>query len=188
MIYKLRADRNHFLMGYLSTEEIERVIGDYFLLDEPLWAAFWKPINIVFQDDSDSQSIITPPDVTVWGTSNNLICNEKAYKALVQPLANFGEWLPLTCENKPYWLFHSTKKTLLDCVDVTLSQRTIDATGYTEAQKIVFKPNALDDLLVFQTEYTFYANLYATEKFKALVAQSDLKGLRFSDDMSNGPF
>lgn len=64
-IYKLRADRANFMNGYLSVDDIEQAIGDYFLLDKPLWADFWQPIKIEFVDDSDNRSAFTPPDVTV---------------------------------------------------------------------------------------------------------------------------
>lgn len=174
--------------GYLSVDDIEQTLGDYFLLDRPLWADFWKPIRVEFVDDSDGRNIVTPPDITVWATSNNLICNEKAYSTLKGELSSYGEWLPLTCENIEYWLLHTTKKTGIDLIDTKESQRTIDVTGYTEAQKITLKPRADKNALIFQTEYTNYQNVFCSGAFKSIVEDAGLNGLRFSEDMSNAPF
>lgn len=186
--YKLRADRAHYMNGYLSVDDIEQTIGDYFLLDQDYWADFWKPINVEFIDDSDGNNALYPPDITVWGTSNNLICNEKAYHILRGEMASYGEWLPLICEHIPYWLLHTTRKTGLDAVETKKSERSTNMLGDIEAKNIVFKDDAVKYMLIFLTEYNDYKNIYCTDSFKTLIEASELKGLVFSEDMSNSPF
>ena len=183
MIYKLRANREHFLNCYISPDEIEAKIGDYFLLDEPLWTPFWKPVEATFQDDSDKSNIIQPPDITIWYTSNNLALNQKAYDALRDELRSYGELLPITCAGNPYWLLHTTKKTDMDAVDVKNSERTIDEGGFIDLKKLSFKEDAVKDLLVFQTPYSDFRNLYCTDRFKILIESRGLKGLVFSEDL-----
>lgn len=188
MVYKLRANRAQYMNFYLSPDEIEASIGDYFLLDEPLWSEFWKPIEATFSDDSDNKKVVAIPDITIWATSNNLACNDKAYEVLKDHLSGYGEWLPVTCEGTQYWLLHATKKTGIDAVNTKVSQRTIDVTEHVEIQRLEFIEDKVQDLLVFQTEYSLYKNLYCTDRFKDLIESAGLGGLVFSDDMTNAPF
>lgn len=183
MIYKLRADRSHYLNAYLSPDEVEARIGDYFLLDEPEWKDFWQPMEITFQDDSDKRNVITPPDITLWFTSNNLILNQKAYAALKDELAEYGELLPVSCEGVPYWLCHVTMETGTDAVDLSQSDRFVDEGEYVNLKKLAFKEQAVKDLLMFQSEYTGFVNLYCTDRFKTLLQQHDLRGLLFLTDL-----
>lgn len=194
-IYKLRFDRENYLNVFISPHEVEEKLGDPFLLtpsateEENLnWSAFWQPLKIEFCDDSDSKNVTTPPDIT-WWHNNQLILNQKAYDVLSDALNPYGELLPLTCEGKPYWMFHVTARTRIDAVDTHNSERTIDPMGLVEIQKLSFKKNAIKDLLVFKTEYNNYLyNIYCTEAFKLLVEEAGIKGLVFSNDMTNSPF
>ena len=182
-VYKLRADRSRYLNFYISPDEIEAKLGDYFLLDEPSWAEFWKPVEARFHDDSDKKNVVTPPDITVWYTSNNLALNQKAFDALGDALGPYGEWLPVTCAGNPYSLLHTTRKTDMEAVDLKHSDRVIDEANFIELRKLAFVDEAIRDLLIFQTPYSGYRNLYGTEKFKSLVEGADLKGLLFCDDL-----
>lgn len=182
-VYKLRADRSHYLNVYISPDEIEAKLGDYFLLDESLWSEFWKPVEATFQDDSDKKNVTLPPDITMWYTSNNLVVSQKGYDALRDVLQPYGEWLPVTCAGNQYWLLHTTKKTDMDAVDLKQSDRFVEQGDFVELKKLVFKDEAVNDLLVFQTPYSGYRNLYCTETFKTLVENAGLSGLIFSDDL-----
>ncbi len=183
MVYMLRADRAHYLNFYISPNEIESKLGDYFLLDEPLWHEFWKPVEAEFQDDSDQRNVVNPPDITIWYTTNNLALNQKAYEALKDELEPYGEFLPVKCAGNTYWLLHTTKKTDMETVDLKASERTIDEGGFIDLKKLVFRQDAVKDFLIFQTPYSDYRNLYASEKFKTLVQKSNLSGLIFSEDL-----
>jgi|SRR5690606_4753754 len=184
MIYKLRADRENYLNFYIDAYVIEKTIGDFFLLNQDHWVEFWKPLPILFQDDSDRRNIVVPPDITVWATENCLALNQKAYTALKNKLHTFGEFLPLQSEGTPYWLFHSTKKTDISHVDLSKSSRTIDEVDYIDVQTLAFKEETLDDLLVFQTEFNGYQNLYCTDNFRKLIESLRLNGLQFSEDLT----
>jgi hypothetical protein len=184
MIYKLRADRANYLNFYIDAYTIEKAIGDFFLLYEDRWADFWKPVPGKFVDDSDSSNVIKVPDITVWETENCLVLNQNAYEKLKQYLADFGEMLPIQCEGKPYALFHSTNKTGMEFVDLDQSERQVDELDYVDMQALVFKEEALNGQLVFQTEFSNYRNMYCNEEFKNLVEETGLKGLYFSTDLA----
>ena len=184
MIYKLRADRDKYLNFFIDPYDIELIMGDYFLLGQPAWAGFWKSVNATFYKDSDHGSALLVPDVTVWGTSNCLALNQKAYEALRVDLHPFGEFLQVASEGIPYWVFHSTLQTDLEFVDETKSKRIIDEVDYVEMQSLVFNEKLLDKKLIFQTEFSNYRNMYCTEEFKSRVESNDLKGLYFSTDLA----
>lgn len=194
-VYKLRSARESYMNVYISPHEIAAKLGDPFIIspdatqEENLnWSEFWQPLDITFQDDSDHQTASNLPDIT-WWHDNQLVLNQKAYDALSEPLSSYGEFLPLNCERVPYWLFHVTKRTAIDAVDLKKSERTIDPVGLIEISKLQFIGEAIAGLLLFKTEYNNYLyNTYCTEEFKSLVEGVCLKGLFFSHDMSNSPF
>lgn len=184
MIYKLRWDRERFLTFDISPDDIEYIIGDFFLLDEPIWADFWKPINATFFDDSDSGKAISIPDITVWPGNACLALNAVAYKKLNLHIKAYGEFLRIESEGNPYWLFHSTKRTGFDLVDEKNSKRTINETGYVEMQALSFNEKQCKEELIFLSEFSDYRDMYCTEEFKTLVEKSGLKGLYFSTDLA----
>jgi hypothetical protein len=184
MIYRLRFDRFNYRVFDISAYEIEFMLGDMFLLDEPLWREFWKPLCAQFSDDSDNQNVMKLPDITCWFT-DRLALNKTAYDALSSALEPYGELLPVTCEGVPYWIMHVTQRTGMDVVDLTKSQReVIEECEYIGMQALAFKEEKLKDLLVFQTEFSGYRNIYCTEKFKTLIEATGLKGLLFSTDLA----
>lgn len=165
-------------------DEIEAKLGDMFILQEPVWKDFWKPLNAKFSDESDKGKVVKLPDITCWFT-DRLALNQKAYDLLATQLEPYGELLPVTCEGVPYWVLHVTKKTGMDVVDLSKSEReVIEECDYIGMQSLVFNEEKLKDLLLFQTEFSGYKNLYCTEKFKALIEESGLQGLLFSTDLA----
>lgn len=183
MIYRLRFDRFNYLVGDISLDEIKAKTGNYFALDAELWADIWQPMQIGFRDDSDAQNVVTPPDITCWFT-DNIFLNQKAYDVLREILIGYGELLPCKCEGVNYWVLHVTKKTGLNVVDQTQSERIVEAGGYIDMRSLAFNEDKLKDVLIFKTEFSNYRNIYCTEKFKSLVETTGLKGLLFSNDLA----
>ncbi len=184
MIYKLRFDRAKFLTFEISPNELEAKFGadHLFMLDEPLWADFWKPLNTQFLDFSDKKNVTTPPDISCWFT-DQLVLNEKAYGILSNDLEPYGEFLPVRCEGVPYWVLHVTKLTNLDVINEVDSKREIEEGGYIDVSNLVFEEDTVKDLLLFKTEYNGYKNIYCSEQFKNLILNSHLVGLLFSPDL-----
>ncbi len=187
MIYKIRADRNRYMNAYISPDEADAVLGDFFLLDEERWSDFWKPLAVSFTDDSDSGKVVAIPDITVWGTTFNLVCSQAAKEKIGKGIEEYGEWLPVHCEGNSYWLFHPTNRLGVDVVDINVSERSIEAGGYAEATKLSLLPGELEKNSLFLTEYNGFKNLYSSGVFKYLVESNNLKGLRFSSNPDNSP-
>ena len=181
MIYKLRFDRNKHLVFDISPEELEKKLGEdhFFLLDEPIWADFWRSLDVQFHDDSDKKNINSLPDITCWFTEQ-LVLNEKAYNALSKALSPYGEFLPVEYKNIAFWVFHVTKLTGLDVINQDESSRTVEASGYIEVRKIRFINSKVEDLLLFKNEFDGCRNVYCSGSFKMLVDNAGLEGLEFS--------
>ena len=188
MVYKLRFNRNTHLLFDISADEIEAKLGVIFLLDHlENWSEIWTPLDGRFYDDSDKKNMLSVPDITLWFT-DEIVCNDKAYRVLKEPLGSYGEWLPVNVEGIAYWLLHVTKKTEMENINLKASERTIDAIDNIEVQKLSFIQKKIEDLLIFKTAYNNYQNIYCTENFRNLIEKNKLQGLVFSSDMSNSPF
>ena len=132
MVYKLRYDRDNYSVFHLSDYEIELKLGDSFLLKrQPVspWGSFWKTLNCEFDNESDENDVLSPPDITLWFT-DNLVLSQKAYDLLSAELESYGEFLPLMCEGIPYWVLHVTKIVGVDGVDAEKSSRVIDESTF----------------------------------------------------------
>ena len=184
MIYKLRFNRSKYLVFEIMPAEIEEKLGDYFVLDEPVWSDFWKPLTSRFIDFSDEKNVIKPPDITCWFTEQ-LVLNEKAYRALSNDLSPYGEFLKTKCEGVTYWVLHVTKKTGIDVVDEIKSERVVNESGYKDIKKLIFKESLVGDFLLFKSAYDDYKNIYCNTRFKQMVELADLHGLVFNIDLAS---
>jgi len=186
MIYRLRYDRENFLVFYISPHEIGAKLGNPFVLRRnPIsaWKENWKPLSVEFADESDKKDVTAPPDITVWFT-DNLVLNQRAYQALQDTLSPYGEFLPVHCEGIEYWVLHITKCADPGAIDEKNSARHIDESSFINLERLAFNEDKLSDVLLFRTEYTGYRNIYCTEKFKTLIEGAGLKGLLFTDDLT----
>lgn len=185
MIYRVKYDRQNYMVFDISADEIEYGLGDIFLLYDSAssWSEFWKPLNGRFLDDSDSQQLVKVPDVSTWFI-NELVLNDDAFSKLSVHLSKCGEFLPVAVEGIPYWILHVNKFIDMHAIDESKSERFLDAANCINLVSLTFNESEISDLLLFRTEYTGYKNLYCTEKFKSLIESSGLKGLLFSTDLA----
>lgn len=169
----------------IPPDNIEYMLGDIFLLNDPTstWSDFWKPLPGKFTDWSDKKNVLKIPDITVWFT-NEIVLNKKGYEDLANSLNNYGEFLPITVEGKPYWVLHVTKFVTEDAINTLHSTRIIDEAECITVEDLAFNEQAISDLFIFRTEFTGYKNIYCTEKFKTLIETAGLRGLLFSTDLA----
>lgn len=185
MIYRLKYDRLNYMVFDISFNEIKFKLGNVFALNDTTkqWADIWQPLCGQFFDYSDEQNITSIPDISCWVT-DDLILSQKAYAALKEDLSPYGEFLPVTVESLPYWILHVNKFAIANAIDEENSERIINDAGLINMNKLAFHENAVNNLLIFKTEYSGYKNIYCTEKFKALIESLGLKGLRFTRDLA----
>lgn len=184
MIYKLRFDRNKYLVFELPTEELKNKLGKtYFLsLKKESWKSFWEEIQAEFLDESERGHKPGLPDITCWFT-DQLVLSEHAYQSLKGLLEPYGEFLPVQYSGQPYWVFHITELTGMDVIDETKSARNIDESGFIDVDKLSFQEDKVSGLLVFKTEFNGYKSVYCTQQFKDAVESKGLRGLEFETDL-----
>lgn len=186
-IYRLQFDRSNFLAAEIWPDEIHQKLGDPFILGRTsTWTDIWVPLEVKFHDLSDRGKILTPPDITVWFTSD-LVLNEKAYRKLQEPLAEYGEFLPLKCEGNPYWLLHVFRITGMEAVNEQRSQRTIDEADFITIESLTFNEEVVQDNLIFKSIYDEARTLFCNKPFTELISQTQLRGLKFTTDLVPGP-
>lgn len=191
MVYRLKTDRNRFLLFDVSPDEwLEKLGEDYiFLLDEPQWASFWPAINGVFYNHSDvSGDLLAVPDVSVW-FMQNLVLSDKAYNVLQQEgpesVLQAGEFLPVSCEGVQYWIWHISSFADDSTVDDQASAREVEPSGHIELSSLSFKAGAEFPSPVFHTAYDGGKGLYCTQAFKDSIEAIGLTGLVFDTDLAN---
>ena len=151
-----------------------------------IWADIWVPLEVKFHDLSDRGGVLAPPDITVWFTSD-LVLNHKAYRELKEPLAHYGEFLPLTCEGNPYWLLHVTRTTGMESVNERRSKRTIDEADFITVEALEFNAEFVQDSLIFKSIYDEGRTFFCNERFAEIVSDAELRGLKFTTDLVPGP-
>jgi hypothetical protein len=154
VIYRLRFDRENYMLFDIPPHDLEYTLGDIFLLDNPksIWTDFWKPLSGRFNDWSEKKNVLKIPDITCWFT-DNLVLNQKSYDLLVKKLSSYGEFLPVNVEGVPYWILHVNKFTDMDMIDEKNSKRFIDAAECINLERLVFREEGLNELLLFKTAW-----------------------------------
>lgn len=192
MIYRLKADRNRFLLFDVSPDEwLEKLGPDYFfMLDEPEWSSFWSTINGCFLNEAESSggSLPAVPDIGVW-FMQNLVLTKQAHTALMTTMPEVfsaaGEVLPVYCEGIEYSLWHISSVAGDSVIDEFASSREVEPSGHIELLSLAFKPDAEFPSPVFHTAYDGGKGLFCTQEFKDWVEAAGLNGLVFDTDLAN---
>ncbi|MGR5271335.1 hypothetical protein ACPV4S_05855 [Vibrio alginolyticus] len=143
---------------------------------EPL-LPYWGRVSHHFS--SPAPKVTAIPDVSLWG-SNFLVISQQVYDVIGSELAPYGEFLPITCSGEPYYAFNC-----LVCgqEDETLTEkRYLD--GYEDGlESLAFVEDSVKDKLLFRSKMQGGSTLFCTQKFKDLLSNHHLLGLRFDEDL-----
>lgn len=188
--YLLKEVPDRFFGPSLTLSELAKQLGgDDSMLDrlflrphqnEPM-APYWGPVADQWMKRSARSS--QKPDICLWD-AGCLLLNLRAYNALREPLSGQGEFLPITVDLEPMYVFNC----------LTWGQEDM---GLTEARYVdgdadgiatlAFEPSDIAAKLVFKSKLAGAGLLYASAAFKALVETHQLQGLRFDQELLN-PF
>jgi hypothetical protein len=106
-------------------------------------------------------------------------CFSQRAKDILGPhIDPLGQWLPLECEEAPYWLFNVTN--VVDALEVEKSKLAYFRDGGVMAiDEFAFHPDQIKDQLLFKTPQCSGANNLVTQDFVDLVYQHQLTGFVF---------
>jgi hypothetical protein len=119
------------------------------------------------------------PDITAWNKAN-FVMSEAAYEVLKLHLAEYGEFLPINIDDKPYYIFNCLNAVEVDSSsELDLSPRG----GFLGVKKIGFTNEVVENNLVFKSKFDRGSAIYCGDKFKSLLEDNNLKGLNFNTDL-----
>ena len=183
MIYRIHEDNANFQNFFLDLEEVldvmDETIGEReflgFSVDNISLKDLWPGFKAEFKKKERKGKILPRPDMATWRGAN-LVLSQKAYDVLAKSLESYGEFLPLTCDDEPCYIFNCL--TLGEIDEVNSKKEMLD--GYpVGVERLVFDEERLGDKLVFKTPYERCISVLCQNEFKDMVERAELTGLRF---------
>lgn len=186
-VYRIRANHDNFMTLSIKLDELYAKMGEDFLyhIDRtPQKQDNWVKPDATFRKPKDFPKADNIPDLTDW-VNSHLVLNQSAYDALASHMEGYGEFLPVSCEGKSYYIFNVLKLVDESAIDLVNSEREIEGGIQVGLNKLKFKESLLKDTLLFKTEFDTYLNIFCDEKFKKLVDDADLQGIIFKPDLAS---
>lgn len=187
MVYQLKYLPKTYKALQLDIMTIADQLGDQALIvklmNAPLTADSlakeWQPIAASLH--SLAASGAEEPDISLWD-SQGLYLSSKAYDALAADLKHEGEFLPITVDGKPAYLFN--------CQSFAAEDRSLTERNYLDGEpdgllSLVFDEADIgsNNRCIFRSKLQGCTALYASEKFKQLCEKNNLGGLKFETDL-----
>lgn len=188
MIYKISANYTDYLNIDIDIEELMFTVGETIGEDNFLdyshhnlsLAEAWVDVGGTFEDVGLKNT--RKPDITIWNGAN-FVLSQQAWQSTAEQLKPFGEFLPITVENEPYYIFNCRE---LVNVDQENSEANIIDGVWLGVNKLVFNESTVSESLIFKTTFDRCAALYCTDTFKTFIETLHLEGLNFHTDLLSG--
>lgn len=149
-------------------------------LNAPL-LPMWGDVSAIFT--AESKTAVAKPDLITWA-SGALYMSISAYELLHRRLEHEGEFLPVSVEGDPGYIFNNLELAKED-PDYTVNR-------YFDGEKVglehlEFDRRDLERRMLFKSERESCGTLYCTDEFKELCEMNNLNGLIFDEKLLN-PF
>ena len=186
-VYKILTDKENFRIFNLDLEELFSELGEDFDFNFPSMGVYvkdsWKTLKKgEFIQTPEYPDAIETPDISEW-QSGDLVLSDKAFSLLHKYLSDYGEFLPVQCNNDNYYIFNILN--IMNVVDMNDSEQDIDQGIYMGINKLSFKEDLLADTLIFKTKFDNLTGVYCTDTFRDLIDELGLTGLLFTDDLTS---
>lgn len=186
-VFKILRDSDHYMEFATDLEEMLDEIGPkvgnlefmHFSRHNLRLAEHWGKFSGTFKKVKSGEDQI--PDISCWRGAT-LILSSTAQNILSEKLASCGELLPITCNDQPYYIFNCLE---LASLDKNLSKQTPLEHGLIEFEKIVFDKSDSPEKLLFKSSEEGCTSVFCSETFAQLVNHSNLKGLIFSENLTD---
>lgn len=184
MIYKILKDSEFFMEFSTDLEKILDEIGQHvdelkimhFSQHNLKLLPYWKKFEGAFKQVRTGAT--KTPDITCWRGAT-LVISETAYLKLTETLSPYGEFLPITCNNIPYYIFNCLE---LATLDANKSSPNTSNSGLVE--RIVFDTKSTEGKLVFKSKEQGCTAIFCDENFKHKILSENLTGIKFSTDLA----
>ena len=185
-IFKILRDSDHYMEFSTDLEEMLDEIGPkvgdlefmQFSYHNLRLAEYWGKFSGTFEKVLSNANQI--PDISCWRGAT-LVLSPAAKKILGKKLVAYGELLPISCNNEPYYIFNCLK---LVSLDKNLSKQIPLEHGLIEFEKIVFNKGSIHENLLFKSQEEGCTSVFCSEELANFIGNSRLKGLKFSENLT----
>lgn len=137
----------------------------------------WQPFSVRIVHWNQGKKL-GRSDAPWWG-SHVLILRKEASTRLADYLADYGELLPLDCEETPLVAFRATQE--IEGLSPASSVERFDDGSISMVWKYVFEPSAVTGRDVFKVRDLGVSPLFVGDRFVAKWRASGLVGLEFDE-------
>jgi len=141
----------------------------------------WKPILMKRLKDFGDGRPVRAADFPAGSTGGQLLMTDAARNKIEPYIANYGEFLPLRCNEGKFWTFHVTR--FVDALDEDASEllRSRQNPDYIlMILKYAFRPERLTTDWMFKLPQSYGRGpFYVTDPFVHMIRTSGLTGLEF---------
>lgn len=104
----------------------------------------------------------------------------KAYEILRELITEFGELLPVTCDEGTFYIFNY--RTLVDA-DPMQSEHLIESGNVIGVKRLGFDAKDVSNAVIFKTPFNNFTDLFCSNAFKQSVEAHGLTGVKFSESL-----
>lgn len=173
-VYKLRYGE-----GFEWLLPVNQADFDLLRFDGQPRSGSWKPVEMRRLKVSEQGNPLQPCDFPACSGGDMLIMSRAAREKIGSCLEQYGELLPLSCDEGEFWALNVTK--LLSVLDESSSQllRASDTGAILMIRKYSFRHADLGQADLFKLSQTIRGLIYVTDNFVELIKWSGLTGLEF---------
>ncbi|WP_281649136.1 hypothetical protein [Parendozoicomonas sp. Alg238-R29] len=188
MIYKIQPVPKEYQLFILEADDVEDILGEDCLIymdSRPTrYLSEWSPIPVHFYDEYQGglpkKSI---PDI-ISNQLGKLFLNQKAYEVLHPLFKEYGEFLPVTFEDQPAYIFNPL--VIAEDLDA-LDQENTTFDEWDGLKAPAFNKSRLQDIPILRTKIDSYRGIYCSQNVKEVITSHGLLGLSFTEDLSDVP-
>jgi hypothetical protein len=137
----------------------------------------WQPITMEIIHEDEGRKFLESD--APWLGPHALIFRQAAVQTMGQMLNEFGELLPLQCDEAELSIFNATQ--ILDALDEAASSIVRFSTGrIMTIERYAFRPDTIKDNHIFKIPNLRASPTFVSNHFAQLWKSSGLKGLGFT--------
>ncbi len=172
-VFDIYPTEEHELILPIDDKDFERAT-----FDGQSAATNWIPIHVKRVKDEVRKRKMLPGDFPGGGLGD-LAMSKKAKETIGPFLKQYGELLPLACDDGEFWTLNVT--CIIDALDETKSvlHRSKQDGSILIIAKYAFRPEALENAVIFRIPQYARGSIFVTTPFVELIKSTDLTGIVF---------
>jgi hypothetical protein len=186
-IYKISFDYLKFMNLSINKKKLMLAVGKGIGGSKAFMSYSWDNLSLKDAWIDQGGSFVQPedlkitlkPDITTW-TGASLVLSPRAYDLLIPKLDDYGEFLPITIDDEPFYIFNCR-----NVVEADKSQSEADIVDdlWMGVKSIGFTDDAVANNLIFKTRFDRCSTLYCGDEFKKLIDSLEFKGILFLENL-----